>query len=207
MRTRLHATLGHLRPKVVATPAAVISPADPEAAAPEFPIGFGSHGPDRDVDPEGARRMGMSAKESVFFKEFGYIVKRGLVPKAELAPWVDQLWERAMPSCCDRSDPSTWVDPERHPDWGPSAEFAAEARAVGRVTRAYPAGYAAGNIRWAKIGGDPDYVRATSGHPNVLRMVQTLLGGAIKRPHRVRGQYGESCLHVAAHFLVFSAHF
>jgi len=49
------------------------------------------------------------------------------------------------------------------------------------VTRAYPAGYAGGNIRWAKIGGDPGYVRATSGHPNVLGMVQTLLGGPIKR--------------------------
>ena len=131
----------------------------------------------------------MSPAETAFFKEFGYIVKRNLVPREELEPWVDQLWEKAVPRCCDRSDPSTWIDPQRHPDWGPSAEFAAEARAVGRVTRAYPAGYAAGNIRWAKVGGDPGYVRATSGHPNVLRMVQTLLGGPIKRPHRVRGQY------------------
>ena len=186
MSGRLRAVLRHLCPMAAAPTAA--TPTE-DADAREFPVGFSAHGPDRDVDPAAARRMGMSPAETAFFKEFGYIVKRNLVPREELEPWVDQLWEKAVPRCCDRSDPSTWIDPQRHPDWGPSAEFAAEARAVGRVTRAYPAGYAAGNIRWAKIGGDPGYVRATSGHPNVLRMVQTLLGGPIKRPHRVRGQY------------------
>lgn len=196
-QTRLRAALGHLRPKSnkpgglfdgwhLDGAAAVDVEVDESA---EFPVGFSAHGPKRDVDPAAARQMGMSAAETEFFKEFGYIVKRGLVPKEELAPWVDKLWETVVPSCCDRSDPSTWVDPQRHPDWGPSPELAAEARAVGRVMRAYPAGFEAGNIRWAKIGGDPEYVRATSGHPNVLRMVQTLLGGPIKRPHRVRGQY------------------
>ena len=186
MSGRLRAVLRHLCP-MAAAPTAAAPTEDVDAR--EFPVGFSAHGPDRDVDPAAARRMGMSPAETAFFKEFGYIVKRNLVPREELEPWVDQLWEKAVPRCCDRSDPSTWIDPQRHPDWGPSAEFAAEARAVGRVTRAYPAGYAAGNIRWAKIGGDPGYVRATSGHPNVLRMVQTLLGGPIKRPHRVRGQY------------------
>ena len=156
-RTRLRAVLSHIRPSTAAHPAAAIS-TEQDA---EFPVGFSSHGPDKDVDPAAARKIGMSPAETAFFQEFGYIVKRGLVPTAELAPWVDRLWEKVVPLCCNRSDPSvstrnlpflvisffisfsshfltdclqlqTFVDTQLHPDWGPSAEFAAEARAVGR---------------------------------------------------------------------------
>ena len=55
----------------------------------EFPVGFSSHGPDKDVDPAAARRIGLSAAETAFFKQYGFIAKRGLMPKAELAPWVE----------------------------------------------------------------------------------------------------------------------
>jgi hypothetical protein len=68
-------------------------------------------------------------------------------------------------------------------------EFAAESERVGRVNRGYPADFLPSSIRWSEIGGNPDYVSATTAHPNVMRMVQALLGGPIKRPHRTRGQY------------------
>jgi hypothetical protein len=136
-----------------------------------------------------ARQIGMSLRETAFFKKYGFIVKRGLIPAEDLAPWVAGLWEAAMPPCIDRHNPATWVDPAEHPTWGPSPAFAAESVRVGRVNRGYPAQYGTHQIRWAEIGGHPGFTSATSAHPKVLQMVQALLGGPIKRPHRTRGQY------------------
>ena len=158
-----------------------------EAAS--FPAGFSSWTADRDVDPAAARKIGLSEAEIAFFKETGFIVKRGLIPEADLAPWVDAMWDKAIPPCVDRSDPSTYVDPGDRPGWGPSDEFAAEGERVGRTNRAWPASYGPAAVSYTEVGGHPGYVAATTAHPNVLRMVQALLGGAIKRPHRTRGQY------------------
>ena len=52
-----------------------------------------------------------------------------------------------------------------------------------------PVSYGDTNINWTQIGGQPDFVSVTSAHPNVLRMVQALIGGPVKRPHRNRGTY------------------
>ena len=220
-------TLAHLRPDVPRpTPAAATELSVEEQLA--FPKGFTSHGPEADVDPDAARKMGLSPKEVAFFMERGFIVssplppaplncipahahppvrafppptrspdptptpsqvKRGLIPKEHLTPWVDYMWDEAIPPCIDRDDMSTWVDPGRLPGWGPSDEFAAESERVGRVNRGFPADYGPSSIRWSEIGWNPGYVDATTAHPNVLRMVQAFLGGPIKRPHRTRGQY------------------
>jgi hypothetical protein len=44
------------------------------------------HGPDQDVDRAAALRIGMSEKETEFFKTNGFIVKRGLIPQKDLQP-------------------------------------------------------------------------------------------------------------------------
>ena len=187
VRSVLHATLCHVRPAARAQPAALTGGGDEPHEG--FPAGFSAHTARHDVDPAAAARMCLSPKEVAFFQEFGFICKRGLIPAADLAPWVEHMWDVAMPPCVNRADSSTFVDPERLDSWGPSATFSAEAERVGRVNRGYPAAYGPANIRWASVGGDPGYVSATCAHPNVLRMVQALLGGPIKRPHRNRGQY------------------
>lgn len=133
MRSVLRATLAHLQPAATTAAAPTISSddylaADPRAAA-AFPPGFRSHGPEADVDPAAALTMGLSEKEIAHFQEFGFIVKRKLIPAEDLAPWVDNMWAKAIPSCLERSDPTTWVDPQRHDTWGPSPAFAAEVRA------------------------------------------------------------------------------
>lgn len=48
-------------------------------------------------------------------------MKRGLIPKRDLEPWVEHMWDVAIPPCVDRDDPATWVDPGQLQGWGPSA--------------------------------------------------------------------------------------
>ena len=43
--------------------------------------------------------------------------------------------------------------------------------------------------RWHGIGHDPAFAAATSAHPRMLYMLETLLGGPVKRPRRNRGIY------------------
>ena len=52
-----------------------------------------------------------------FFKQYGYIIKRGLVPAAALAPFVDRFWSELVPPCIDRRDAASWVDPATNPGW------------------------------------------------------------------------------------------
>ena len=190
----LRKILEHVRPARADAPpvahahAALELDTQQEAAASSFPAGFTSWTAERDVDPVAARQIGLSETEISFFKEHGFLVKRGLIPAADLAPFVEEMWARAMPPCVDRNNPATFVDPGARPGWGPSEEFAAEDERVGRTNRAWPASYGPSSIIWPEIGGHPDFVAATAAHPNVLRMVQAFLGGAIKRPHRTRGQ-------------------
>lgn len=172
-----------------------------------------THGPDDDPDRAAAARTGLTDAEVAFFKEYGFIVKRSLIGRDELAPFVEAFWEQCAPVCLDRSDPATFVDvgPQRT-GWGPPPDFGQEVeRATGAairrtadqgplgkgrelgsipgVNRPYPAGYRAGSIKWTDIGGWPSFNDATSAHPNVLSMVQALIGGPVKRPHRNRGIY------------------
>lgn len=153
-----------------------------------------SHGPELDVEPEAARQMSLSEREIAFFKEFGYIIKRGLIPAEDLRPWVDNFWDEIVPPGVDRSDPATWIDPAHTEGWGPSAETIAESERMVNImgrppNRAYPVSYGDANINWTQIGGQPDFVDVTCAHPNVLRTVQALIGGPVKRPHRNRGTY------------------
>jgi hypothetical protein len=84
-------TLAHLRvadgpaaPPAEAAPAAKIT-----ARAAHFTL------PEDDPDPA-APRMGLSAKEVAFFKRTGWLVKRGLIPRADLAPFVVRPASRAL---------------------------------------------------------------------------------------------------------------
>jgi hypothetical protein len=87
------------------------------------------------------------------------------------------------------SDPSTFVDPFTNDGWGPSAEVVVEAERYPRVNRPYPAQVSGTRIGCQKLGGDPAFVDATAAHPRVLQMVEALVGGPVKRPHRNRGLY------------------
>jgi hypothetical protein len=138
----LRATLAHLQPA-----AATDTEADNHI---DWPIAPRCHGPES--DPPGADQLGISPEEAAFFKENGFLIKRGVVHAADLAPFVEEFWRTIAPPCVDRHDPCTWVDPGSRDSWGPSAEHAAETEKAGRVVRPYPVGYGDGNIEWTEIG-------------------------------------------------------
>jgi hypothetical protein len=194
----MQATLAHLQPsltpaqrspwKPLPQPAATAtgSSAGPSLVI-DWPIVPRCHGPES--DPPGSDQPGLSAAEVAFFKAHGYIVKRRLIPAADLAPFVDQFWNEIVPPSVDRRDKRTWVDPGAHPHWGPNAEQTARKKSAGTaVNRGWPVDYSKdSNINWTEVGGQPAFVDATSAHPDVLRMVEALIGGPLKRPHRNRG--------------------
>jgi hypothetical protein len=139
----------------------------------------------------------LSPAEAAFFKTNGYIVKRGLIPAADLAPFVDLFWERCAPPCLDRDQPATWVDPQERAGWGPPPSFGVEIeRATGAslrrdptpsaprpelgsipgVNRPYPAGYRHGSIKWTAIGGDQAFNDATSARTSCGWFTRSLAG-------------------------------
>ena len=64
----------------------------------------------------GATEPGISPEEASFFKENGFIVKRGLLSRESLRPGREVFWRNA-PACIDPDDSSTWVNPVRPMAW------------------------------------------------------------------------------------------
>jgi hypothetical protein len=195
----------------MATPTPTPTPKDPEAA-------FGTRQPPAhspipttlDRDPRGAGSLGLSRQETDQFRESGYVIKRGLIPPATFSSFIKLWWQQPPVRVAHMvpADAGTWVSPGRHwpadNRWGlasnwmgshewPSAVAPRPGATVGeRVGRLpYKLTRDVGNDiwRWHGIGHDPEFVTATSAHPNVLRMAELLLGGPVKRPKRNRGIY------------------
>ena len=191
--------------------APVPPPIDPEAAfstkqpAVHAPISLTP-----DLDPPGAERLGLTIEEIEQFREKGYIVKRGLIPPEGFKPFLDLWWHQppARAAKLDPEKPATWVSPGRHwPEenrWSlpknwmgnepwPSAEQdrigANKGERVGRLPHKLTRDVGNYVWRWHGIGHDPQFVRSTSAHPNMLYMIEALLGGPVKLPHRNRGIY------------------
>ena len=145
-----------------------------------------SHHPED--DPAGSAGLGLTQAEASFFREKGFLVKRALVPAETLAPWVEKFWaelpESAQISPADRA---SWVDPGRR--WEVSEQPARTPD--GKPTqRGWPCNYTStGNLHNYALGSDSDWLAATSAHPAVLRVVESILGGQIKIPNRNRGTY------------------
>ena len=107
-----------------------------------------------------------------------------------------------------REDPGTWVSPGKHwpadNRWGLADNWmgnnpwpgrddprpgASPGERLGRLPYKLTRDRGQYVWRWHGIGHDPDFVTASSAHPRVLHMVESLLGGPIKRPRRNRGIY------------------
>jgi len=79
-------TASHLAPATVApAPTAAASDDAPKYALPPIPL-------DSSTDLPSATSATLTLQEVEHFKEFGFVVKRGLIPKETLLPWVDRLW-------------------------------------------------------------------------------------------------------------------
>jgi hypothetical protein len=169
-------------------------------------------------DLRGAAGPELTKEEAAHFREFGFVVKRGLIPAAELEPIVDLIWaQRPITEAgVVRDDPATWVAPgERWPPsepfgpagnrWGTHSNWMGKVQSwpgpedarpgarrgerIGRLPFKLDHVDGASIWRWHGIHHDDEYLAATSRHPNVLRVVEALLGGPLKRPNQNRGVY------------------
>eukprot|EP01051_Picozoa_sp_SAG22_P000318 SAG22_NODE_7_length_40155_cov_25.241356_31_plen_485_part_00 len=134
----------------------------------------------RQEDPDGTDRPGLSPAEIAFFKEFGYVIKRRLLPPASLQPFVDAAWAVA-PGGVSREDPSTWLDAGAR--WDNNHAYHAE----GGVCTNPPDENCGGRLWW-DCSSEP-FLRATSWSAATLGVVEALIGGPVKRPGRCRGMY------------------
>ena len=185
-------------------------PKDPEAALTTgSPPVLGPLPITPDLDPPGADKLGLSPAEIEQFRTRGFVVKRGLIPRSEFAPFID-LWWRQPPVTQAGFSPGQrgWSAPGRHwPDenrWGLATNWmgngdwpapdakrpgATVGERVGRLPYKLTRDRSNDVWRWHGIGHDPAFVAATSAHPRMLHMVEALLGGPVKRPRRNRGIY------------------
>ena len=119
-------------------------------------------------------------------------VKRGLIPAADLQPFVDEFWD-TLRGPFSRDDPLSWQDAGSKWDNGATqgSGYGEAARTAGGLpTTRELDDYRPNNIR--KMGGlgkEQRFVAATSAHPAVMETVRLLLGGQVKRPASNRGIY------------------
>ncbi len=113
----------------------------------------------------------LTVEEIVFFKEQGYLIKRGILDPALLERAREALWAGA-PAKLKRDDPSSWVGP-----------FQEESNDPTSLRRGYTWKYRApGSDDWMK--------QLLPQNPNVWAIAEQLLGsGNLQPPERVRGIY------------------
>jgi len=163
-----------------------------------------------ELDPPGADRLGLTAEEARQFREKGFVIKRGLFSEDEFRPFIDLWWQQppVVTAKMSQDDPDTWEAPGKHwprdnrwgladdwmgasswPDLAQERPGATTGERIGRLPYKLTRDLSNDVWRWHGIGHDAAFVAATSAHPKMLHMVETILGGPVKRPGRNRGIY------------------
>jgi hypothetical protein len=142
---------------------------------PEFQNGNG----DLQDDPEFTNgEPTLSKAEVAFFKENGFLVKRGLLNEPEtFARIVDYVWEQVPRGLVKRDDPKTWID-------APQGEWTeADAENAGPFRRG------SWKLRSRTFGTEPVFVDKIANHPRMRALVSKFIGEPVRYANRVRGVY------------------
>jgi len=131
-------------------------------------------------DPESTNgEDSLSTEEVAFFKENGFIVKRGFLDEPEaFNRIVEYVWENAPRGLFTREEPATWQG-------SPKDRWTEEdSERVGQIQ---------GNS-WKMrsregIGTEPFFLDKIANHPKMRSMVSRFIGEPIKLAKRVRGVY------------------
>ena len=133
------------------------------------------------VDPDFTNgELTLSNAEVAFFKDHGFIVKRGFLNEDEtFERIVDYLWENVPRGILKRDDLQTWLD-------APQEQWTEEdTENVGLLAR--------GSWKMRSRGGigtELFLVDKIANHPRMRKLVSFFIGEPVKCAHRVRGIYG-----------------
>jgi hypothetical protein len=135
--------------------------------------------PTLQVDPEFTNGdPTLSEAEVAFFKENGFLVKRGLLSdKKTFDRVVDYVWKNVPREMIKRDAPETWFDAP-HGQWTD-----ADTEKVGYFGRG------SWKMRSRTIGTEPFLVDKIANHPRMRKVVSLFIGEPVKRAERVRGVY------------------
>ena len=122
------------------------------------------------------------------------VIKRRLLDPQRLAPYIDSMWdalEAAAPGAVDRHDPATYVDAGAR--WMSAigqgqGNAHSQGHAHGRLHLGPPGTGNGGNLWW-NTTSVPGFLDVYPHEPALLRTVEALIGGPVKRPNRSRGLY------------------
>ena len=121
----------------------------------------------------------LSDAEVSFFKQNGFVVKRGFLDETEtFERVVDYVWENVPRKLMKRDDPKTWVDAPRE-QWTEEDEDAVGVIQGGTWKMRSRNG----------IGTEPFFLDKIGNHPRMQKMASLFLGEPVKRLQRVRGVY------------------
>ncbi len=123
----------------------------------------------------------LNADEVAHFKREGFLVKRGLVrDDGAFDAVLSHIWANVPRGLMRAADVSSWVNPPEK-DWTED-----DALRVGLLVR--------NNWKMRSkgprgIGTEPFLLERIAQHPDLLKVVEALIGGAAMPPRRVRGVY------------------
>ncbi|MEM7018571.1 MAG: phytanoyl-CoA dioxygenase family protein [Pseudomonadota bacterium] len=134
-----------------------------------------------DADTQASQALNWSVNEIEFFKINGYILKRGVIQDETLFTQViDHLWANVPRDVIQRDNPDTWFN-KPHERWTQEDHEKVGLLAHGnwKMRSRGPHG----------IGTEPFLVEKIANHPNLLKLVEGLIGKPLKPVQRVRGVY------------------
>ena len=125
------------------------------------------------ADPVGADQLELTPEEIRFFKANGYLIKRNLLPRHTLEPFIDAFWEtvEAGTGCVRRGDPESYVDAgERWPCDGVDGR-PQKNHTHGGLCLSGPSLGSGGGLHW-DCSHLPGFLEATSASPQALHVVE-----------------------------------
>lgn len=131
----------------------------------------------------------VSAAEARFFQDNGFLLKRGLIDRAQVDAAMQCVWERFTRSvpmaegaaAVRRNDPDSWKSPQwaEMPAAEDSGPFQGRQRAV----------HSGHTVKLHELGAADFLVRLVPNHPAVRGIAQALLDHDLRASSRTRGVY------------------
>ena len=133
----------------------------------------------------------MSPEEAEFFRANGFLVKRGMASREEMARISEYVWETVEATgFMSRHDPKSWMDEANDEKW--TEELTAQWGGVHQQSWKMGEKQGTASVETAVPVGDHARIQSlitplTAGHPRVRAPVEALLGTPLKPTELTRG--------------------